>query len=132
MQNHAAVFRDGPSLKEGVDRILACAKSFSDVGTKDRSLVWNTDLIETLEMENLLTLACQTVVSAEARKESRGAHAREDFPDRDDTNWMKHSLSYQSGSSDVEKATFTLSYREVVSKPMDSEMEAVPPMKRVY
>ncbi|CAI5527007.1 unnamed protein product, partial [Closterium sp. Naga37s-1] len=92
MQNNAAVFRTQETLAEGCDLIDETWKSFEQVGVTDRSLVWNTDLVETMELENLLTNALITMHSAEARKESRGAHAREDFPSRDDTNWMKHTV----------------------------------------
>ncbi|KAF8821393.1 flavoprotein subunit of succinate dehydrogenase [Cardiosporidium cionae] len=131
MQDHAAVFRDGPSLSEGVTKILELVKDFGNVGITDREICWNTDLIEALELENLLILATQTIVSAEARKESRGAHAREDYSERDDVNWKKHTLSWMA-TREVEKSTFPLSYRRVIDTPLDNEMEHIPPMKRVY
>ena len=92
MQNHAAVFRTGDSLQEGMTKLEHVFASFADVGVSDRTLIWNTDLVETLELENLLLQAMGTIKSAANRKESRGAQAREDFPERDDENWMKHTL----------------------------------------
>src|SRR5690606_19754570 len=94
MQADAAVFRTGETLAEGVEKIREIRDSFADVNVSDRSLVWNSDLVETLELRNLLDQALATIVSATNRTESRGAHAREDYPERDDANWMKHSLCW--------------------------------------
>src|SRR3546814_19909620 len=121
MQNHAAVFRTGETLSEGVKKIREVHAGFADVKVSDRSLVWNSDLIETLELQNLLGQAVATMVSAENRKESRGAHAREDFAERDDVNWHKHSLCWVDGKGETR-----IDYRSEergVGKEGDSKVE---------
>jgi succinate dehydrogenase / fumarate reductase, flavoprotein subunit len=127
MQKDAAVFRTGETLAEGAQKIRAVNASFADVRVTDRSLIWNSDLIETLELQNLLGQAVVTMVSAENRKESRGAHAREDFSKRDDENWMKHTLC----SIDAQGNT-AIDYRPVHMYTMSDEIKAVPPKARVY
>ena len=107
-----------------IDKVFA---SLDDVRVSDRSLIWNSDLIETLELQNLLYNSVATINSAEQRHESRGAHAREDFPDRDDQNWMKHTLV---GVDAKGKCAFE--FRPVHMQPMTNDVEAVPPKKRVY
>lgn len=132
MQNNAAVFRTQETLAEGCQLIDEAAASFADVKVSDRSLVWNTDLIEALELENLLTNAAVTMHSAERRKESRGAHAREDFTERDDAKWMKHTLGYLDGDGVGRGSKVRIDYRPVHMQPLDAEMEHVPPKARVY
>ncbi|MAF84392.1 MAG: succinate dehydrogenase flavoprotein subunit [Gammaproteobacteria bacterium] len=127
MQEHAAVFRTGPVLQEGIKKLSQVLDSFGDVQVSDRSLIWNTDLIETFELDNLLLQATATIVSAENRKESRGAQAREDYPDRDDENWLKHTLSWVDATGSVR-----FDYRPVNLEPMTDEVETVPPQARVY
>jgi succinate dehydrogenase / fumarate reductase flavoprotein subunit len=127
MQNHAAVFRTGQSLDEGVNLLKESYKTFADISVADRSLIWNTDLIETMELENLIVNATATIESAVNRKESRGAHAREDFPDRDDKLWMTHTLCWVGKPGEV-----SFDYRPVHQETLSDEVEAIPPKARVY
>jgi succinate dehydrogenase / fumarate reductase flavoprotein subunit len=127
MQSDAAVFRTGSSLQEGCEKLAKTVDSFADVKTSDRGLIWNTDLIETLELDNLLGQAVATIQSAENRKESRGAHAREDFKDRDDTHWLKHTLCWVD-----EKGKATIDYRSVNLHTLTSDVEPIPPKARTY
>ncbi len=126
MQNHAAVFRTGVVLDEGVTALEKVRKSFADVKVEDSSLIWNTDLVETLELDNLLDQAYVTISAAANRKESRGGHAREDYPDRDDENWLKHSLLW------LKKDKVNIDYRPVHMYTLTDEVEVIPPKKRVY
>ena len=127
MQDHAAVFRTGESLKEGVEKIDKVYAGKEDLKVSDRSMIFNTDLVETLELDNLLSQAVISMHSASNREESRGAHAREDFPDRDDEKWMKHTVM---GIDD--KGKTTTSYRPVILNTLTNEVEAFPPKARVY
>ena len=127
MQSHAAVFRTGDSLRTGMDKVNALNANFSNVSVADKSMIWNTDLIETLELSNLLPQAVATVASALNREESRGAHARDDFQDRDDEKWMKHSLANVSATGEVK-----MEYRPVHMTTMSDEVEVFPPKARVY
>jgi succinate dehydrogenase / fumarate reductase, flavoprotein subunit len=127
MQLDAAVFRTGETLAQGTERIGATFASFADVRVSDRSLVWNSDLIETLELENLLLQATATIHSAANRTETRGAHAREDFPQRDDANWLKHTLVWVEGPR---RARFD--YRPVHLNTLTSDVESIPPKARTY
>jgi len=127
MQRDAAVFRTAASLQEGVTKLAATFQGFADVRVTDRSLIWNTDLIETMELENLLLQATATIVSAENRHESRGAHAREDFPARDDANWLKHTLSWVAADGATR-----LDYRPVHLNTLTSDVETVPLKARTY
>ena len=127
MQNNCAVFRTGDVLKEGQELIHKVYGGTDDISVTDRSLVWNSDLIETLEYDNLISQALVTMDSAANRTESRGAHAREDFPDRDDKQWMKHTLSWSS-----DKGATTLDYRPVHDYTMTNDVQYIPPKARVY
>ncbi len=127
MQNDAAVFRTGSTLQEGKHKLAAVFESFADVQVSDRSLVWNTDLIETMELDNLLGQAVATLHSAENRTESRGAHAREDFPARDDQEWLKHSLCWVNAHGNSR-----FDYRGVHLNTLTNEVESIAPKARTY
>jgi len=128
MQNNCAVFRDGPVLEEGVAKINKVWQGSNDIAISDRSLIWNTDLVEALEYDNLISQAAVTVYSAENRKESRGAHAREDFSERDDENWMKHTLAW----ADDATQSVNVDYRPVHTYTMTNAMSYIEPKARVY
>jgi succinate dehydrogenase / fumarate reductase flavoprotein subunit len=128
MQDTCAVYRTGPVLEEGVQRMEKLWAEAPDVKVTDRSMIWNTDLVETLEFDNLIAQAVVTVVGGLNRTESRGAHAREDFPDRDDQHWMKHTLAWL----DTKTGKATIDYRPVHTNTMTNEVEYIPPKKRVY
>lgn len=127
MQKYAAVFRTGESMQEGIKEMQKVFDSFADVGISDRGMQWNTDLLETLELENLLAQAQAIIAGALNREESRGGHAREDFPDRDDSQWMKHTLAWVD-----EKGAVRFDYRPVHMYTLSDDCEVVPPKKRVY
>ena len=127
MQRHAAVFRDTETLDAGVKNIMQIAATMPDISVSDRSLIWNSDLVEALELENLMGQAIVTLTSADLRKESRGAHAHEDFPDRDDENWMKHTCMWLDN-----KDQYNVLYRDVHQYTLSNDVAPIPPAARVY
>jgi succinate dehydrogenase / fumarate reductase flavoprotein subunit len=127
MQSHAAVFRNSKTLAEGVKEMQRVWRGLDDMSVSDRSLIWNSDLMEALELHNLMGNAMTTMVSAEARHESRGAHAHDDYPERDDKEWMKHTLAWCNDRGDV-----ALDYRPVKLQTLTNEVQSFPPKKRVY
>ena len=128
MQRHCAVFRDGPLLDEGMSKLNDVVEMMrTDLGIADRSMIFNTDLAEALELDNMLAQASVSLHSAIGRMESRGAHAREDFPKRDDENWLKHTLCWFGDDGHVR-----LDYRPVHMRPLSNEVSTIPPKERVY
>lgn len=127
MQNHASVFRTEDVMQEGLAKIIEIYASYEDIAISDRSLIWNSDLVEALELDNLRAQAVVTLASAVNRKESRGAHAREDYADRDDENWMKHTITWLN-----ENGSTRIDYRPVHMNTLSNEVQSFPPKKRVY
>ncbi len=127
MQNYAAVFRTGETLTKGMDEVIKIFKDFSSIGLNDKSLIWNTELIETLELENLILQSLTTIGSALNREESRGAHARDDYKERDDSNWLKHTLATINKNGSI-----NISYRDVTLTTLTNDVDPIPPKKRVY
>ena len=127
MQTHAAVFRTSELLREGVDKMKTVQAGYGDIRIADRSLIWNSDLVEALELDNLIGNAITTITGADARHESRGAHSHEDFPERDDANWMKHTLAWVG-----EDGAVKLDYRDVKMRTLTNEVQVFPPKARVY
>jgi succinate dehydrogenase / fumarate reductase flavoprotein subunit len=128
MQEDAAVFRTGESLQSGQKRVREIYKAMPEIGVSDRGLIWNTDLVETLEFDNLICQSIVTIDSAVQRTESRGAHAREDYPQRDDKNWMKHTLIWFDGAT----AETAIDYRPVHMNTLTNDVEPIPPKARTY
>jgi succinate dehydrogenase / fumarate reductase flavoprotein subunit len=128
MQNNCAVFRTGEILAEGQKLLREVWAGRNDLKVSDRSMIWNSDLVETLEFDNLLQQAVVTLDSAANRTESRGAHAREDYPDRDDDNWMKHTRVWL----DCETGATRFDYRPVHSWTLSNDVQPIPPKKRTY
>jgi succinate dehydrogenase / fumarate reductase flavoprotein subunit len=126
MQTHASVFRTHTVLNEGIAELKKVRELFNDVQVTDTSLIWNTDLVETLELDNLLSQATVTIASAENRTESRGGHARDDYPERDDNNWLTHTLVWLEGNA------VSIDYRPVHMHTLTDDVESIPPKKRVY
>ncbi len=127
MQNNCAVFRTGEVLQEGADKLDELWGARDDLDVSDSSMIWNSDLVETLELENLMLQAVITMNGAKEREESRGAHAREDFPDRNDDDWMKHTLAWID-----EKGKVDLKYRPVHLQTLTNEVQTFPPKERSY
>jgi succinate dehydrogenase / fumarate reductase, flavoprotein subunit len=127
MQDHCAVFRTANVLEQGLRKMAEVAQSLADLAVTDRSMIWNTDLVEALELDNLIGQAAVVLHSARYRTESRGAHAREDYPERDDENWLKHTLAWRDDAGRVR-----LGDRPVHLNPLSNEVQALPPAERVY
>jgi len=127
MQSHCAIFRSGRELEAGIARLAQVTSGMVQIGVADRSLAWNTELVEALELDNLLGQAAVILHSAAHRTESRGAHAREDFPARDDANWMKHTVAWRDDDGVV-----TFGHRPVRTQTRSNEVASVPPQRRVY